>query len=152
MESLEQRLERAGGKYALLCAGFGVLIAGVITTILSGGELQEIILHPYFRSPIAIALVSLGVSAWLLGRLSGRLIVRFPGNTFVTPAIGVALALSCLIISVVCAFIMHFFVSRDQLGHFGDYILAPALAIMAIGLIPAMLLGLVFAALMRGVR
>jgi hypothetical protein len=153
MEPSREHLESSGAKYSLICAGFGVLVAALMTTVLlglfAGTGLHDIVFDPYFRSPIAAALLSLAVSAWLSGKLAGRSIARIGLFSFGTWVVGVVLALSCLVISVSAAFATHFFVSRDQLGSCNDYIIGPALGIIYFGFIPAVFLGLAFSAMIR---
>ncbi len=145
-------LARAGVTYSLICAGLGVLVAGVLTAILLapfGSGLVDILPHPYFRSPIAAALISLAIAAWILGRAVGIIIWRVgPASKWVYP-LGILLALTCLLISVVAAFTTHFFVSRQELGDFNDYIVGPALGIVGFGFLPALILGLVFSIMIR---
>lgn len=145
------RLQRAGANYSLICAVLGLLIAALMTTVLlgllAGSGLHEILIDPYFRAPIAVAVISLGAAAWVLGRLAGDLVYRFSLAGPATPIIGVLLALTCLIISVSAGYVTHFLSSIHQPEMLLDYVIWPAVAVMGFGFVPALILGLAFSSM-----
>ena len=148
----EQRLRRAGAKYSLISAGLGLLIAALITTVvfgLLGTGLHEILFDPYFRAPIAVAVITLGVGAWLFGRVPGSLVFRFGSANLATVFIGIILAMSCLVISVSAGYLTHFFSSIHKSEMLSDYVIGPAIAMIGIGSIPALVLGLGFSAMIQ---
>ncbi len=136
-----------------MCAGFGVLIASLMTTVvfglLAGSGLHEIIFLPYFRAPIAVGVVTLAVAAYFFGRLAGGLVFRFGLRSAATPIIGMLLALACLGVSVATAFATNYASSIHQPEMLYDYVIGPALSMIGFGFIPALLLGLVFSWMIR---
>ena len=155
MDPYKQRLLSAGAKYSLIRAGFGVLIAALMTTVvfgLLGAGLHEIVFLPYFRAPIAVGVVTLSFAAYFFGRLAGGLVFRFGIQGAATPMIGIILALACLGLSVATAFATHYASSIHQSDMLYDYVIGPALSIIGFGFVPAVLLGLVFSWMIRSER
>lgn len=152
MSPNKQRLQSAGARHSLICAGFGLLIASLMTTVVFGflgAGLHEIILLPYFRAPIALGVMTLAVTAYFLGRLAGALVFQFRNRVGATLIIGIVLALGCLGIAVATSFATHYVNSVNQPDMLDDYVIRPALSIIGIGFIPAVLLGLVFSWMIR---
>jgi hypothetical protein len=138
---------RASIKASIICAMFGLLVAALISAIvwgILGAGLHEIILAPWFRGPVLVGIIVLFVSTVFFGFVAGDLIYRFGLKAHATPVIGIALAWTCLIISVLCATSVNFVAEMGESDAFNDYILRPAGGIIVIGLIPAFLLGLVY--------
>ena len=155
MQAYKKRLQSAGARYSLICAGFGVLIAALMTTVvfgLLGSGLQEIVVLPYFRAPLAVGAVTLSVATYFFGRLAGALVFRFGIRSVATPIIGILLALGCLGLVVASAFATHYVSSIHQPEMLDDYVIGPALTIIGIGFAPAVILGLVFSWMIRSER
>lgn len=126
-----------------------------MTTIvfgLLGSGLQEIVVLPYFRAPLAVGAVTLSVATYFFGRLAGALVFRFGIRSVATPIIGILLALGCLGLVVASAFATHYVSSIHQPEMLDDYVIGPALTIIGIGFAPAVILGLVFSWMIRSER
>jgi len=149
----KERLKRAGAKYSLICAGLGLLVAALITTALfgvfTGSGLHQIILDPYFLAPVAVAVSCLAIAAWYFGGLAGGVISRVGLASPATRLIGILLALHCMILSVTAGYLTHFFSSIHQSEMLYDYVAGPAIAVIGIGFVPALILGLTFSAMIR---
>jgi hypothetical protein len=82
----------------LLFAALGVVAAYLLLVLL---KIQALISEPVpeFRWAIAVGLITLCLSAALLGRLAGKIIYLSGNNIAVNLVIGLALALACLILT-----------------------------------------------------
>jgi hypothetical protein len=146
----KQMFTRVGAKYALLCAAFGLLIAGAIAAFIFasvGIGLHEMIL--IIPTPIAVAVFSLFASAFLLGRASGALIFRFGIGSIVNPLVSITLAFACAVTATTAG------VVTGILGHNSNdpfaviWILQLIGTIVGFGSVPALILGLSFWAMIR---
>ena len=88
---------RVGMRWSLLFAALGVLAAYLLLVLL-GAQVLVIGPGPEFLSGLVVGLATLCLSAALLGRLAGRIVYLSGNNILVNLFIGVALALSCLIL------------------------------------------------------
>lgn len=148
MTLLRSNYQRASIKASVICALFGLLVAALIWGILGVG-LHEIIVNPWFRWPIAVGVIVLFLAAISFGLVAGNLIYRFGLSTYRPAVIGIILAWVCLTISALAAVSVNFVSEIGSAHAFNDYLLRPAGGIIVIGLIPALLLGLVYSVLVR---
>lgn len=124
----------------LAAAIFGVLRVGF----------GEILTNRWFKEPIMIAVVTLFAAAILFGLVAGNLIYRVGVQSLRVWLIGVALAWSCLLLSVLAGSSINFL--SEMSGTFGaakafqDYVFAPVAWVAIFGLLPAAGLGLLYAA------
>lgn len=90
---------RIGSRNGILCAALGVLVIGLI---FRPSGLVDLIkdAEPGFTLALGLALLSLFVSAALLGRVAGRVICSGDNQMHVNLAVGIALALTTIVISV----------------------------------------------------
>ena len=91
---------RVGMRWSLLFAALGVLTAFLLLVLL---QIQALVTEPVpeSRSGIIIGLATLCLSAALLGRLAGRIVYLSGNELGFNLIIGTALALGCVIISVI---------------------------------------------------
>jgi hypothetical protein len=146
----KQQLTRAGSKYALLCALFGLLIAAVIAAIFFAGVgigLHEMIL--IIPQPIAVAVFALFASAFVLGRGSGNLIYRFGVRSIVTPVMSVLLAFACAVTATAAGVETGVMAYNSPEPFSIASILQLKGTIVGIGSAPAAVLGLGFWAMIR---
>jgi hypothetical protein len=140
-------------RWSLLFAALGVLAAYLLLVLL---KIQALISEPVpeFRWGIAVGLITLCLSAALLGRLAGKIIYLSGNNIAVNLVIGLALALACLIVTAlagsavgVILFASHqpSFVRSTPLADIG----AISLLILLWGGVPAALLGFLYGALVK---
>jgi len=149
---LKSHYQRASIQASLICAIFGLLAAGLINAIfwgILGGGIQEIMIAPWFRGPIVVAILVLFVASIALGYIAGGFIYRFGLQTNVTAIVGIALAWCCLFLSAVVGTSVNYFSEMGELDAFHDYIVKPATSVIVVGLLPALLLGLVYSAIVR---
>ena len=147
----KSRYQRVSIKVSTLCALLGILVASALTTILFalfGVGFQKILFNPWFRGPIAVAVVALFVSALLFGLVAGNLLYRFDLPKYGAPTIGVALALLCFLISVTSGALSNF-LDQPHDAQFSDYFMRPLVGIVMIGAFPATILGLIYSAIVR---
>jgi len=87
-------------RWSLLFAALGVLTAFLLLVLL---QIQALVTEPVpeSRSGIIIGLATLCLSAALLGRLAGRIVYLSGNELGFNLIIGTALALGCVIISVI---------------------------------------------------
>src|SRR5258707_12272979 len=88
---------RVGMRSCLLFAALGVVAVYLLLVLL---KIQALISDPVpeFRWAIVVGLITLCLSAALLGKLAGRIIYLSGNNIAVNLVIGLALALACLIL------------------------------------------------------
>lgn len=91
---------RVGMRWSLLFAALGVLAAYLLLVLL---KIQELISDPppEFRAGIIVGLITLCLSAALLGRLAGRIVYLSGNYLLINMVIGVVLALGCVVITAI---------------------------------------------------
>jgi hypothetical protein len=149
---LKSHYQRASVKASLICATFGLLTAGFINAIfwgILGGGIHEFFVVPGWRNPIIVAIIVLFVASIAFGYVAGSFVYRFGLQTNVTSIIGIALAWCCLFLSAVGGPSVNYFANTREMDAFHDYIVKPAAWVIVVGLLPALLLGLLYSYLVR---
>ena len=103
---------RVAMRWSLLFAALGVLTAFLILVLL---QIQALVTEPVpeSRSGIIIGLATLCLSAALLGRLAGRIVYLSGNELGFNLIIGTALALGCVIISVIAGSVIGMLISHQ---------------------------------------
>jgi len=155
----ERQCGSIGMKVSLLCALLGAVAPVAIMLkefllSLPGGLTAYSRLHPQDAQPkwpiligIVVSLIGLGVAAALLGKLAGKIICRRKSKFAGAALVGICLAFSCIIAGILVASLVTLVVmpSLDSLAVIGIY----SFATLVVGAIPAVLLGVLFGALVR---
>jgi hypothetical protein len=144
---------KVGIGWSLLFAALGVLAALLLLVLL---KIQALLTDPgsEFLTAMVVGLVTLCVSAFLLGRLAGRIIYRGGNNVLVNLVVGVMLAFGCVIISANAgALVGVLLVVSKQPAFVRSNVLKDAgslsLLILFYGFAPAVLLGLLYGVLVK---
>jgi hypothetical protein len=138
-------------RWSLLFAALGVLAAFLILVLL---KIQALVTDPgpELGTGIVVGLATLLLSAALLGRLAGRLIYLGGNNILFSMVIGVALALSCVFLTVIAGtVIVVLIVESKQPSRSNplESIGAILFWIMVWGSTPAAFLGLLYGVLTK---
>ena len=145
----KQQLTRAGSKYAVLCALIGLLVACVITAIIAavfGVGFHEVLFAG--GKPILFATLALFGTAYVLGRLLGRVVYRVGLRSLMTPLMSIILAFACLTIATLVGLLSDFGNNPSGTDSAGTIMNGLAL-IVGVGSLPALILGLSFSAMMQ---
>lgn len=153
-ESRRSQYQRVSIKYSVISATLGSAMALLLVFQIFGargmGEMFDS--HEYQASTI-IALATLYATALTLGSVAGGLIHRVGVHDPRVRIIGVGLAWSCLIFAVIIGSSMNFFSEMHSAPSvadaFMDWIFKPTFWVLLYGGLPALGLGLLYAA---GVR
>ena len=139
---------RVGMRWSLLFAALGVLAAFLLLVLL---HMQALVIDPVpdLRTGIVVGLATLSVSAALLGRLAGRIFYLSGNRIIVNLVIGVALALSCVILTVIAGSVVGVLIVVSKEPSFAkssplETIGAILFQILFFGGAPAVLLGLLY--------
>ena len=144
---------RVAMRWSLLFAALGVLAAYLLLVLL-GVQALAIGPAPEYLSGLAVGLATLCLSAALLGRLAGRIVYLSGNNLLVNLFIGVALALSCLILTAIAGTLVGVLMVVSKQPTFARSnplkdVAGLSLLILFYGTVPAALLGLVYGALVK---
>jgi hypothetical protein len=144
---------RVAMRWSLLFAALGVLAALLLMVVL---KIQALLtgIGPEFGSGIAVGLAMLCLSAALLGRLAGTVVYFSGNNILVNLGIGVMLALSCVILSAFPGSAVGVLMTLSKepsvvSSHAAGDIVGLSLLILLWGSAPAVLLGLLYGALVK---
>lgn len=146
--SNESDYKSAGARRSILCATFGLAIA--LTLIFSTFNVSSERL--IMLVPVILGVTGLYAGAYFYGKFAGKLAHRVGIDSFKVWFIGILLAWSSVITMTFAGSLFSFaadFDSGDIYDTFYSYILLPLMWIAAIGWIPALILGLVWAVLMK---
>ena len=146
-ELRKSQCQRVSIMYSVVCATLGLMMALLLVTLILGADA---IGREIFRDSSIIAIVALYTAALILGLVAGGLIYRVGVRGPRIWLIGIGLAWSCLLISVVAGSSMNFFSERHNAPSvadaFTDWIIKPLFWIVLLGGLPALGLGLFYAA------
>ncbi len=155
-ELRKSQYQRVSIKYSVICATSGLVMAFALAAMifsLLGSSFGEILTNRLFREPIMVAVAALFAAASALGLFAGNLIYRVGAQSSRIWLIGVTLAWSCMLISVLAGGSINFL--NEMNGTFGavaafqGYVFAPVVWVVLVGCLPATVLGLLYAASVR---
>jgi hypothetical protein len=143
---------RVGTRWSLFFAALGVLIALFLLTLPGmRGLLSDF--PPELGYGIAVGLLTLCLSAAVLGRLAGRIVYLGGNKILVDLAIGIMLSIGCVILAALAGSTVGVLIdaSKQSLpnSHALGVIIGLSLLILLYGGIPAVLLGIVYGVLMK---
>ncbi|HEY9401440.1 MAG TPA: hypothetical protein VIQ24_02010 [Pyrinomonadaceae bacterium] len=137
-------------KQSLLFATLGLLAAFLLLALM--GVTQGILFNGKFeiQGAIFVGVVALYAAAYSLGMVASDIVCRIGIKDPIIWLLGVGLAWSCLLISILSGSMVNFLASMenppDIAKAFAGYIVAPVFWVMLFGGIPALGLGLLYAA------
>jgi hypothetical protein len=154
IERNSNRCESLALKLSLIFATLGLLLAfGIIGLMFGLSGVADVLKLSKVSGSIAGGVVALYVAATCLGMVAGNWACRIGVKDTRTWFIGIGLALSCLLISTLAGSSIHFFSEignpPDVSGAFEAYVFKPLLWVSLFGAVPALLLGIIYAASLR---
>jgi hypothetical protein len=142
--------QRVSIRYSVICATLGLMMALLLVALILG---TDAIGREIFRDSSVIAIVALYAAALILGLVAGGLISRIGVHDPRIWLMGIGLAWSCLLISVLAGSSVNFFSEKHNAPSgaeaFTDWIIKPLFWIVLLGGLPALGLGLFYAARVR---
>ena len=151
-EIMKGRYENAIVKLTFIFATFGLLAALLLAMLLFGfiglGTLLSRFLISFFA-----AMIGLYAGAMIFGKIASRLISDIGNTNLRLGVIGVGVAWGCLLISVLAGSSVEFFAEINKSSNlsqaFFDYIFKPFFWVILFGIIPALILGSLYATRLR---
>lgn len=143
----ESDYKTVGMHKAIFCASIGLLTALVINLLLG-----TIVLAFNFPVPVIAGVIGLYACAYFYGKIAGQIVHRIGAGNFNVWLIGIILAWSCVITMGLVGSSIYFFkeLNDSTLSEtFFDYIFKPVFWVGFFGVIPALILGLVWAKQMK---
>jgi hypothetical protein len=140
---------RIGSTHGVLCAALGIL---VIVLIFGPSRLIDLIKNsePGFILSLGLALLSLFVSAAVLGMVAGRVICSGENQMHVNLAVGIALAFTTIVVSVLIGTTSGVLMSGgNESTNLFTVFLGLMFWILLFGGIPAAGLGVLYGVLVR---
>jgi hypothetical protein len=153
-ESRRSQYQRVSIKYSVICATLGLAMALLLVFQIFGARgIGEMFGSYEYQASTIIALITLYAAALILGKVAGGLIHRVGVHGPRVWIIGVALAWSCLIFAVIIGSSINFFTEiykePSVADAFMDWVFKPTFWVLLFGVLPALGLGLLYAAGMR---
>lgn len=150
-ELRKSRCQRVSVKYSVICATFGLAAALLLVILVFGAaEAREMSGRYVFQESSVVAVTTLYAAALVLGLVAGGLIYRVGVRDPRIWLIGVGLAWSCLFLSVFTGSSMNFLTERHDgpgaADAFLDWVIKPVFWVGLLGVLPALALGLLYAA------
>jgi hypothetical protein len=146
-ELRKSQCQRVSIRYSVICATLGLAMAFLLITLILGADA---IGREIFQDSSVVAIVTLYAAALVLGLVAGDLIYRVGVRDPRVWLIGVGVAWGCLLISVFAGSSMNFLTERHNEPSVGDaftdWIIKPVFWVMLLGVLPALGLGLLYAA------
>ena len=150
-ELRKSQCQRVSIKYSVICATLGMVMALLLVILMFGaGGVREMAGGYIFQEPSIVAVTTLYAAALALGLVAGGLVCRIGVSDPRIWLIGIGLAWSCLFLSVCVGSSMNFFTERHNdpgvADAFLDWIIKPVFWVVLLGGLPALALGLFYAA------
>lgn len=159
MEESKQHLcASVGMKISLLCAALGVITAfSLMFAIFGANGVYDLLIDEglQIQAGVIAGIIALFIFAASLGRIAGKVVCRKARGLTGAAFVGICLALGCVALSIVAGAPFSFLVqelSDTYSPHKSSlfiFIVAPLYWIMMFGALPAMLLGVLYGALVR---
>ena len=135
-----------GRRAALICAALGLITAALMVFAM-GGRLSAAL-----PVEILVGILALFVGSAFLGKWAGKMFSRYAPVRVTDAIIGLLVAFGSIVISVFTASLFYFLKNLTQFNRSGNFWLsfvAPQVAVLLVGGIPAMFLGILFGVLVR---
>ena len=138
-------------KYSVICATLGLAMALLLVILIFGVVgVREMSGRYIFQESSIVAVATLYAAALALGLVAGGLVYRIGVRDPRIWLIGIGLAWSCLFLSVFVGSSMNFLTERyndpSVADAFTDWIIKPVFWVVLLGGLPALGLGLIYAA------
>lgn len=144
MEAEENHYRSVALKFSLVFATLGLFSALLILALFGAtGVIVDI------SGSIITGVIALYIAAAGFGLVAGNLIYWLKGRGIGVWLTGIGLAWSCLVISALAGSSVEFLSSSRNWMDFGDYIIKPLIWVMLVGIIPAFILGVLYAATVK---
>lgn len=144
METSEDRHVEIAALWAVIFATFGILTAFFLLSMIGGvGFIANILM------PVLVAVIALYAAAAVFGSVAGLLIYRLRSRVWAIRSVSVVLAWLCLITSCLAGSSVSFLSTNGTSYDFEAYIFRPLFWVMFFGMIPALILGLAYSAVIR---
>lgn len=138
-------------KQSLVCATLGLVASMLLVGWMFRGTGLRYLPKPLpmLVAAVVVSIVGLYVAAACLGMVAGKLICRFGSQSLWIWIIGVGVAWGCLLISVLAGSAVPFFARIGNARAFESYVFTPVFIVMLFGTVPAVGLGIFYAARVR---
>lgn len=144
----ESDYKTAGARRSMLCATLGLAIALTLLFLTFNVFNSD----PPMMFPPILGVIGLYSSPYLYGKLAGKFAYRAGIGSYKVWLIGILLAWNCVMTTALAGSLFFFLTQFDAANvydTFRSYIFLPLVWIAAVGWIPALILGLVWAGFMK---